>query len=300
MQKEKTFITNWKCRCSGIHKIMANSRSNPQLTEKQAVRLKELESKESLTERQRTEFGDLLARKENIGKVFLSDSCISYLSEVYAWEKWGMIPFPKEFYEIEQLKKGKMAEEDSITLLSVVDGVLYSKNDERICNDFLSGEPDIFLGDNIMSADKIIDIKTSFDMPSFLKKLYEDLNKAYELQIQGYMDITGAQEGELAYCLVDMPEIMILDFKKKLFYKMDVATEENIEFKEAWEMMENSMRFKNIPVHQRVFRQKVEPFTEADRQSVYDRVKLCREWLFNFDEQMENLNLPVVESEISQ
>ena len=66
---------------------------------------------------------------------------------------------------------------------------------------------------------------------------------------------------------------------------MEVATEENPEFKAKWEILENSMRFHDIAVEERVFKQKVEPFTEREQQQVYDRVKVCREWLWKFHEQ---------------
>lgn len=290
--------TNWdtfRVRCSGINKVLANKMGCAPITEKQTLRLIELEAKESLTEKQREELAELLLKKENGKKIVLGDTAIAYLMEVYAWEKEGMIAFSKEVWEIDQLQKGKLQEEDSITLISIVDGVLYLKNDERVHNDYLSGEPDVFLGDNIMNAQRIIDIKTCFDYPTFLKKINEDLFDPYKWQIQGYMDITGATEGELAYCLVNMPESMILDYQKKLFYRMDVATEDNPEYKKRWEIMERSMRFEKIPHQRRVFRQKINPFTEQERQRVYDRVKACREWLWKFDEKYQNINLPVEE-----
>jgi hypothetical protein len=144
-----------------------------------------------------------------------------------------------------------------------------------------------------MQATKITDIKTCFDYPSFLKKKNVPLPIAYTMQVQGYCDITGAGEGEIAHVVADMPESMINEFKKKLFYKMEVATEENPEFKAKWEILENSMRFHDIAVDERVYKQKVIPFTEREQQQVYDRVKVCREWLNNFHIQHKNINSQV-------
>jgi len=289
--------TNWddfKCRCSGISKIMADKRGFAPLTEIQKVEMKDLEEKEKtkgLTGPQKDKLTSLYAKRELSKQIVLSDTCISYLMEVYAWETRGMISFGKEVWEIDQLTKGKLMEEESITLISVHDDVLYFKNDERIYNNYLSGEPDIFLGDHIMNADVIIDAKTCFDYPGFLQKTQEELNPVYDLQVKGYCDITNAKEGHVAYCLVDMPESMIGDYKRKLFYKMDVATEDNIEFKKKWEIMERSMRFKSIPPSQRVHKMPVQLFTESERQAVYDRVKVCRDWLWKFDEKYKSLNL---------
>ena len=285
-------ITNWdsfKCRCSGIHKIMANSRSNPQLTEKQAERLKHLQSQTTLTVKMGEEMAELLVKKGNGSKIILSDTAVEYLMEVYSWEVYGKLSFGKETYEVDQMEKGKLAEAESIMLLSMLDDVYYTKNEERIENEFLSGHPDIFIGENIMSATKITDIKTCFDYPSFLKKKNVALPIAYTNQVQGYCDITGAGEGEIAHVVADMPESMINEFKKRLFYKMEVATEENPEFKAKWEILENSMRFHDIAVDERIFKQKVEPFTEREQQQVYDRVKVCREWLWKFHEQHKKI-----------
>lgn len=285
---------NWdlfKCRCSGIAKILPNAKGDAPITEAQLKELSELEARISLTDRQKGRLAELLVKKGNVGKISLGQTAIAYLMEVFAWETQGMIAFSKEVWEIDQLTKGKLMEETSITLLSIVDGCIYYKNDERISNDYLSGEPDIFTGDNIMNAERITDIKNCFDYPGFLQKTQEELNPVYDWQVKGYCDISGARIGDVAHCLVDMPETIINDYKKKLFYKMEVPTEENLDFKEKWEIMERSMRFKQIPVHQRVFKQPVEPFTPEEQRFVYDKVKYCREWLWKFDEQYKSLNL---------
>lgn len=285
------WITNFKARCSGIYKIMSNSRANPQITEKQTLRLIELEAKgDALTDKQQLEIAELLIKKQNATKVILSDTCIEYLMEVYAWETSGKVSIKKEM-EIDQMRNGKLVEEDSITLLSIVDGLLYEKNDERVYNDYLSGEPDVFIGESVMSAEKITDIKSCFDYPSFLKKINTDIDPGWEEQVQGYCDITGAKIGEIAHCLVNTHPILIGDMKVRLMRKMDCATEESPEFKEKWSTIYRSMIFDDILHHKRVFKVPVEPFSEIKRQQVYDRVKVCREWLFQFDEAYQKLNL---------
>jgi hypothetical protein len=286
-------IINWdefKCRCSGIHKILANSRSNPVLTENQRIRLSELENKDSLTSKQTQELAELLVKKENSTKVILSDTCIEYLMEVYAWVTKRKKPI-KDFFEIQQMKKGKLAEADSISLLSIIDGIIYNKYEgDRIQNDFLSGLPDVFSGEEIMSADAITDLKNCFDYPVFLKKINNGLDNGNEEQVQGYCDITGSKKGWVAFALVDMPETMRQDIKRKMFYDGNYVTEESPEFLEKWAEAEHSMIFGDIPMHQRVYKIPIEPFSEIKRQTVYDRVKVCREWLWTFDEVYKKLN----------
>jgi hypothetical protein len=287
---------DFKVRCSAISMVLANSRSNPVLTEKQALRLTELEGKDKLTEPMKAEMTDLLVKKDNGTKVILSDTCISYLMSEYAWRTEGMVSVTKELMDIPQLQKGVLVEADSLMLLSKVDGVLYQPNineddeRERVYNEFLSGEVDAYVGKGIIGATTLPDIKSIWDYPTFLCKIHEPLTIANDWQLKGYGDITGCTDIFVANCLINTPENIIESLKFKLLRKLDVATEEAPEFQRKWAMIERSMRFDHIPEHQRVFKKKVEPMTTFQQQQLYDRVKVCREWLNNFHETYQLLN----------
>lgn len=284
---------NWqdfKVRCSAITKILANSRSNPVLTEKQAIRMEELEKKATLTEVQTKELAELQVKKENGSKIILSDTCIEYLMEEYAWRTQKMIPVNKESLDLMALKKGKEGEGEAITMLIRLDKQWYKVHKERISNEYLSGEIDIYLGEEVMRATKITDIKNALDYPAFLKKINNGLENGQKEQVQGYMDITGAGEGEIANCLVSMSEELIIEMKWKVAKKMNAISIESPDFLEEWPKWERSMRFDHIPIQQRVFKIPIEPFSEFDRQRIYDRVKICRDWLSTFDEAYQKLN----------
>lgn len=281
--------SNFKVRCSAISKVMANSRSNPVLTEKQAEELVSLQARSVLTEPMKLKLADLLVKKENSSKIILSDTCISYLMEAYSWETTRKVSVSKEM-DIEFTQKGKLVEQDSIELLSFVEGIEYRKNEKRVENDFLSGIPDIFIGDDIFKAEKVTDIKSIWDYPGFLCKIHSGAANGNTEQLQGYGDITGARDLEVANCLITMPETIINDYLFRLARKMDCVTTENPEYKLEAAKLENSMRFDDIPKHQRVFKFKIEPFTDFERQALYDRVKVCRDWLCKFDEEYQILN----------
>lgn len=285
-------MTNWnniKIRASALHKIMANSRSNPQLTELQAKKLSELESKDVLTEKQKEEMAELLVKKANGSKVILSDGCIEYLMEVYAWETERMIPVGKESLDILQTRKGRECEDDAVQLLNVHDGETYKVHKERINNDFLSGEIDIYLGESVYAATNVTDIKNAFDYPGFLKKINNGLENGQEYQMKAYGDITGSNELFIANTLVTAsPEVMI-EMQWKVAKKMNAVTLESPEFLEEWKKWEHSMTFDNLPIQKRVHKIKVDPFTDTERQKVYDRVKVCREFLFKFDQERQNI-----------
>lgn len=274
---------------------MSNSRSNPVLTELQEKKLKEYRDKAgkvAFTQKQLDEYALLLEKESNGSKVILSDTCIEYLMEAYAWEVHGRRS-QKERMELQQLKKGKLAQTASVELLTVVDGEMYKENTEkeRISNDFLSGEVDAYLGESVWKMTRVVDLKNSFDEPSFLKKINTGLENGIEEQVQGYMDI-GQCEGFIAHTLVNMPEVLLLEEKRRLFYSSpgEFISEESPAFLEKWKQIERDMTFDDIPHNQRVFKIKIEPFSENYRQKLYDRVKICREWLNNFHEQYQKLN----------
>lgn len=285
---------NWdefKVRCSAIGRVMSDSKDSPKLTEKQAERIKELEDKPGITDKQKEELASLIVKRENSQNIVLSAGCIEYLMEVYAWKVHGMIPVSKESMDILTMRKGKLAETDSIKLLTLVKGVIYDKNTVQVFNDYLTGEPDVFSGDSIHDANVIEDTKTMWDYPGFLKSIHRPTETGYKLQVRGYGDITGANELYISKCLVNTPDDIQEEMKWKLIKKLNVVTEASPEFIKEWEVWQRSMIFDKIPYHQRVHSVKVEPFTDYERQAVYDRVKVCREWLNNFHEAYRKINL---------
>jgi hypothetical protein len=276
--------------------LMADSKDNPTLTEKQTIRLSELESKAVLTDKMQLELAELLVKKENSTKVILSTTCISYLMTEYAWVTQGMVSVTRELMDVPQMQKGTIVEPQSLALLSIVDNTYYLPNEdengnrERIYNDYLSGEVDAYEGEAIMGASSIPDVKSIWDYPTFLAKIHEPLTLANDWQLKGYQDISGAPKGFVANCLVDTPEEIINKTKEKLLYKSRCVTEDDPKFKESWKILERSMRFGRIAPNQRVFKKTVEPLSDIKRQMLYDRVKVCRDWLSTFHETYQQFN----------
>lgn len=286
---------DFKVRCSAISKVLSNSRSNPQLTEKQAITLSKyrsiLEEDGKLTAKQAEEYTLLIEKEENGTKIILSDTCIEYLMVEYAWRTEGMISVNKESMDLVTMKKGKVVETMSGKLLSLIDGVEYKIDKQRIYNEFLSGEIDFYYGIHVYMAERIVDNKASWDYPIFLKKIHTGLEPGQKEQVQGYGDITGAGDLYIANTLVDTPDEIIEEMKFRLAKKMGCATTESPEMLEEWPTWEKSMKFTHIPIHKRAHKIKIEPFTTFEREKLYDRVKVCREWLNNFHEQYQKLNL---------
>lgn len=284
---------NFKCRSSAIKAMMSEKQGFAKLTEKQIEKVaayeKELNDNGCIAEGKKKELAELYAKREKSAEIVLSDTCVEYLMAWYAWETEGMIPVGKESFDNLAMRKGKECEQEAIALLSIYDGDLYLTHKERISNDYLSGEIDCYLGDDIYSATNVTDIKNSEDYPTFLKKIHTGLENGQEEQLQGYGDITGSRKLYVANTLVT-PSGEIIEEKKWLVAKkMKATTIETPEFLKEWEKWQRSMNFSHLNPKKRVSKIPIEPFSEIRRQQVYDKVKICREWLNNFHEQFEKI-----------
>lgn len=236
-------------------------------------------------------FNETLFRCSSIGKLMtepklkadkeagnLSETSKSYLVEVYIKEMYDREADINSKY----IAKGLMVEEDSITLYSRVKKSFFKKNEERLNNDYITGVPDLFVGENIIGATEVIDLKSSWDIFTYFKAKTKDTNSDYFWQLQGYMFLTGATIAKLAYCLVNTPEMLINDEKRKLMYKMGAMTEESLEYVEACEELEKNMIYDDIPLPKRVYEITIER-NEAAIDKIKEKVLKAREYLNTLD-----------------
>jgi hypothetical protein len=215
----------------------------------------------------------------------LSETTKTHLIDVYVANRYGR----QEDIQSKFIEKGLAVEEDSITLYSRIKKDFYKKNEDHLKNSWIKGTPDLYVGENINQATEIIDIKSSWDIYSFMRVLTKDVNKMYYWQLQGYMDLTGATSATLAYCLVDTPAQLIEDEKRRLMWKMGVATSESPLYLEACEELDRAMTFGDIPIHERLIEFKIER-NEADILKIHSRVEECRKWLNQFESTREFSN----------
>lgn len=163
-------------------------------------------------------------------------TCQRRLVKMYREHVWGR----KDSKGNQYTEKGTKVEPDSITLYSRVKKEMYVKNEERLQDDWFSGELDLFMGKSIREAEVVIDIKSSWDWTTFPSFLDGD-NKDYYAQIQTYLALTGAKKGVIAYCLVNTPAEMILDIKKRLQWQMQVLDPDtDVDYKKACREVEKN------------------------------------------------------------
>jgi len=175
------------------------------------------------------------------------------------------------------VQKGLMVEEDSITLLSRVRKQFYQKNDLHLQNDWLKGTPDLFEGSDILRATKIIDIKSSFDIFTFFKAKQAADNRNYYWQLQSYMDLTGATEAELVYCLVNTPDSIVEGLKRRFMWDAGIKGEDEFSH-EAFAEIDRMAKYDDIPIEERYF---IKPIArnQEDINRLHERVEIARKWM---------------------
>jgi hypothetical protein len=168
------------------------------------------------------------------------------------------------------LDKGNECEEASISLMQEVEGhkIMYTKNEDNLTNDYITGTPDLF------TADEVIDIKSSWDIFTFHAA---EVTPMYYAQLQCYMALLGVNKARLVYCLVDAPEWLILREANGLYYKLGGdSMPDNLRplYERKRTQMEKNMKFADIPASERV--QSFDVAYDADFVAeLYNRVELA-------------------------
>lgn len=199
----------------------------------------------------------------------LSETCKAHLLECWIEETYGR---RKEFTN-KYVQKGLMVEEDSLTLFSRVKKNFYKKNTETFSNDFIVGTPDI------IEEDCITDIKSSWDLFTFYAVLHKPTNKVYDYQLTGYMDLLNKLKARLAYCLINTPEQLITDQKRKLSWQMGlIDPDTNTDYIKGCEEIDKANIFDDIPIDKRYIELHVKHSPDKV-EKIYTRVKECREFL---------------------
>ena len=121
------------------------------------------------------------------------------------------------------INKGNLQENDSIALFNSVMFSNYSKNTERLNNEWLTGEADIVLDD------QIVDIKTSWSLETFPATSEEGINKDYEWQLRAYMMLYDKNYASLVYCMVSTHPSLLNEWENLSLHQVDhIAPEKRI------------------------------------------------------------------------
>lgn len=213
----------------------------------------------------------------------LSKTAKSHLIEIYIREKYGR----RKDVQTKQMRKGVEVEDDAIELLAQSLGRPLKKNEERFSNDFITGHPDVL--DLTETGLKVWDVKSSYDLFTFLGNIPDKLNSQYYWQLQSYMWLTGATESCIAYCLINTPFGIIEQEKKSLLYKMNVISEESPEYVLEAAKLELNMMFDDIDQKERLLLFPVHR-NDDDIELIKEKVAKARVFLESIEETHLNFN----------
>lgn len=211
----------------------------------------------------------------------LSKTAQKHLLEVYISQKYNRY----KDIQTKQMKKGVEVEQESANLLNTYLGREYVINDARFNNEYITGKPDII----DVERKLIIDIKSSYDLWTFISNLPDKLDSLYYAQMQCYMWLTGMQSATIAYCLVNTPESIINQEKYYLLKNMDVISEESPEYIKEAVKLETNMRFDDINIEERILMFNVER-NEDDILKIQYKVEKAREFLKEIEEKHLTFN----------
>lgn len=143
----------------------------------------------------------------------LGETAKTLITEIWLNNEYGY----KEDVVTDEMMKGLICEQDSMSLVQdVLGGEFRLKNTTYFKNEFIHGTPDIILS----KEDYCEDIKTSYNLRTFVDAEYKHGN-SYWWQGQAYMWLTGKKKYRLMYCLVETPSDIIVEQKKRFYYKFN-------------------------------------------------------------------------------
>jgi hypothetical protein len=190
------------------------------------------------------------------------------------------------------LEKGNEGEQTAIDMFNRLQGVFLEKNTDRKQNDFFTGECDLW------NYQLVTDIKCSWSLQTFFEsKFYGD--KDYEYQLRTYMNLWEVENSAVAYCLIDMPDMMLLSELERKSYKYGGDLPDHIAIRIVVNSMydrDNFHRFLELaPIDLNRVRKQIDKFVhipESERLAIFyfredekklnemqNRVKTARQFL---------------------
>jgi hypothetical protein len=218
-------------------------------------------------------FSNYMFRCSALGNIIsksgkLTDGVKTYLQECFIGEIYKV---RKEAYG-KALEKGVLCEEDGISMLqNIYPGQLLLKNKEEKRNGLIKGSCDVFKNSIVH------DIKNAYTLFTFGKA---EKSWIYEWQVKGYAMLWNTKKGRLFYCLNNMPEQMLLEEERLLFYKNKWAfvSMEDENYLKACEELRAAHKYDHMPIYER-FKVWDIDYTDNDTEIITASVEAGRKYL---------------------
>lgn len=207
--------------------------------------------------------GKLMSTPRTKGEV-LSETAKTYIQDLFKEKELGIA---REFWS-RYTDKGLQMEDEAIDFAGQVLGWDFVvKNEQGYENDYITGTPDV------ITKYLLADIKCSWDGTTFPLFDTELKNKDYYWQLQGYMWLTGLDQAELVYCLMDTPHQIVEDEVRRAHWKAGLI-DEDLNLREA---VQSQHTFDHLPNNLRVKRFIIRKDEEAI-EKIKEKVELAREY----------------------
>ena len=207
--------------------------------------------------------GKLMSTPRTKGEI-LSETAKTYIQDLFKEKELGI---SREFWS-RYTDKGLQMEDEAIDFAGQVLGWDFVvKNEQGYENDYITGTPDV------ITKYLLADIKCSWDGTTFPLFDTELKNKDYYWQLQGYMWLTGLDQSELVYCLMDTPHQIVEDEVRRAHWKAGLI-DEDLDLREA---VQSQHQFDHIPNNLRIKRFIVERNEDAI-ENIKEKVELAREY----------------------
>ena len=173
------------------------------------------------------DMNNTLFRASQLGKLMtdartksgLSETTKSALLEVYIQQRYNRYKEISNKY----IEKGLAVENDAIDMWRRHRGEIVFKNEEMFVNEYIKGTPDLLIKDDETGlVVNVPDIKSSWDIHTFMDAMKNDISKDYYWQGQAYCWLTGAPRATFCYVLVSAPIEMINDEKYRLSRRLNL------------------------------------------------------------------------------
>jgi hypothetical protein len=158
--------------------------------------------------------GHLMTEPKKKGEV-LSETAKTHIRDIYISLVFGRNTDISNKYLI----KGVNVEDDSITLYSTCKRVYFEKNEDHYSNGFIKGTPDIKAYEGMTA-----DIKSRWDIYTFMRTIGEPMDKMNFWQITGYMWLQLCEKGSIVNALVNTPFAQIQNELRKENYQWPDGT----------------------------------------------------------------------------
>jgi hypothetical protein len=182
----------------------------------------------------------------------LSAVCTTYLKDWYAEKLYCDTSEIRSKY----FDKGNLQENEAIEEVVIkFDLGLGFKNLTFFENEYMTGTPDL------LTETTVYDTKCSWNGKTFLDSVTNPIDKDYEWQLLGYMELTKRRESKLCYLLLNTPE------------------ESNYGNEVIYDNIPMNFRFKSFDIE----------YSEEKIKAIEEKVIKCREWLSNYDQLVKSL-----------